>query len=199
MTVDLENGNLVLRLWFMTHHTHDMLKLCEDRVFSEYKITTEQYVVLVTMKYLEYLNSHVRPTDVGRWLARSTNSISMIADRMVKAGLIRRVRDRKDRRVVWLVITNKGEEALKPATLAGWKFIQEILSSLSYEEKQTLLRLLLKVQYEAHKYLNPGADIEELTKYEAKHHDKLLKKLVQYHTSSTPKAKRQGGEKEKVI
>jgi DNA-binding MarR family transcriptional regulator len=199
MTVDLENGNLVLRLWFMTHHTHDMLKLCEDRVFSEYKITTEQYVVLVTIKYLEYLNGHVKPTDIGRWLARSTNSISMIADRMVKGGLIRRVRDRKDRRVVWLVITNKGEEALKPATLAGLKFIQEILSSLSYEDKQTLLSLLLKVQYKAHKYLNPGADIEELTKYEAKCHDKLLQKLVNHHTSSTPEAKPQGDEKEKTI
>lgn len=199
MTVDLENGNLVLRLWFMTHHTHDMLKLCEDRVFSEYKITTEQYVVLVTIKYLEYLNSRVRPTDAGRFLARSTNSISMIADRMVKAGLIRRVRDRKDRRVVWLVITNKGEEALKPATLGGLKFIQKILSSLSYEDKQTLLSLLLKVQYEAHKYLNPGADIKELAKYEAKCQDKLLQKLLNHPTSSTPEAKRQGGEKEKVV
>jgi len=199
MTVNFENGNLVLKLWFMTHHTHDMLKLCEDRVFSEYKITTEQFVVLVTIKYLEYLNSRAKPTDVGRWLARSTNSISMIADRMVKAGLIRRVRDRKDRRVVWLVITNKGEEALKPATLAGLKLIQEILSPLSYEDKQTLLSLLLKVQYKAHKYLNPGADIQELTEHEAKRHDELLQKLVNHHTSSIPEAKRQGGEQEKVV
>jgi DNA-binding MarR family transcriptional regulator len=52
----------------------------------------------------------------------------MMVDRMVKADLLRRLRDRKDRREVRLVITSKGETALKPATLAGWEFIQKIRS-----------------------------------------------------------------------
>ena len=199
MTVNLEPGNLILRLWFMIHRTHDMLKACEDRVFGECKLTTEQYVVLVTIKYLEYSDNHVRPTDVARWLARSPNSISMIADRMVKAGLLRRVRDRKDRRVVFLVITSKGEEALKPATLAGWEFIQEILSPLSYEDKQTFINLLLTVQYAASNYLNPGKDIAEIRRTEAKSHDNLMERLVQYTSLSAPEAKRQGGKKEKAI
>jgi len=198
MAVKFEAENLILRLWFMIHRTHDMLKACEDRVFGECKLTTEQYVVLVTIKYLGYLDSHVRPTDVARWLARSPNSISMIADRMVKAGLLRRVRDRKDRRVVFLVITSKGEEALKPATLAGWEFIQEILSPLSYKDKQTFINLLLTVQYKAHKYLKPGADIEELRRSEAECHANLMERLVQYNMPSTPEAKPQGGEKGKT-
>ena len=177
MTVNFENGNLALRLWFTIHRTHEMLKMCEDRVFREYKLTTEQYAVLVTMKYLD---GTVRPTDVARWLGRSPNSVSMMVDRMVKAGLLRRVRDRKDRRVVWLTITSKGEEALKPAVLAGLEFIQKILSQVSHDDRHALMRLLDTLQYEAATYLDPGANIEEIRRNEAKSHDNLMERLIQY-------------------
>ncbi|MGQ9546744.1 MAG: MarR family winged helix-turn-helix transcriptional regulator [Dehalococcoidia bacterium] len=180
MTINFQNENLALRLWFMIHRTHELLRTCEDQVFGNHKITTEQYTVLATMKYLEYSDNSVRPTDVARWLGRSPNSISMIADRMARAGLLKRVRDRVDRRVVHLAITSKGEQALKPATLAGLEFIQKILSPLSYEEKQTILNLLLKILYEAHKYLNPEADIEEVRKLEVKPRDNLMEGLVRY-------------------
>ena len=196
MTVNFESENLVLRLWFMIHRTHDMLKSCEDKVFGEQGLTTEQYVVLVAIKYLD---DPVRPTDVARWLGRSPNSISMMVDRMVKAGLLRRVRDRNDRREVRLVITSKGETALKPAILAGWEFIQKILSQVSHDDRHTLMRLLDALQYEAATYLNPGADIKEIRKNEAKSHDNLMKRLVQYTLLSTPDAKRRGSEKRKTI
>ncbi|MEA1872555.1 MAG: MarR family winged helix-turn-helix transcriptional regulator [Chloroflexota bacterium] len=196
MTVSLESGNLDLRLWFMIHRTHEMLKMCEDRVFGEYKLTTEQYIVLVTTKYL---GGPVRPSDVARWLGRSPNSISMMVDRMVKAGLLRRLRDRKDRREVRLVITSKGETALKPATLAGWEFIQKILSQVSYDDRHTLMRLLNTLQYETANYLNPGRDMEEIRRNEAKSHDNLMERLVQYTSLSIPEAKRQGGKKKKAI
>jgi DNA-binding MarR family transcriptional regulator len=196
MTVNFESDNLVLRLWFMIHRTHGMLKMCEDRVFSEHKLTTERYVVLVTIKYLD---GPVRTTDVARWLGRSPNSISMMVDRMVKAGLLRRVRDRNDRREVRLVITSKGETALEPATLAGWEFIKEILSKVSSDDGHTLMRLLDRLQYEAAIYLNPGADITEIRRKEAKRRDNLMKRLVHSTSLSTPGAKRRGSEKRKTI
>jgi len=146
MTVNSEN------LVFMIHRTHDMLKSCEDKVFGEQGLTTEQYAVLTAIKYLD---GPVRITDVAHWLTRSTNSVSMIVDRMVKAGLLTRERDRKDRREVRLIITSKAETLLKPANLAGQEFIQKIQSQLSYEDRQALLGLLLTVQYEASEYLNP--------------------------------------------
>ena len=195
MKVNLESGNLALRLWFMIHRTHEMLKMCEDRVFRKYKLTTEQYVVLVTIKYLD---GPVRPTDVARWLGRSPNSISMMVDRMVKAGLLRRIRDRKDRREVRLAITNKGEETLKPAVLAGLEFIQKILSQVSYDDRHTLMRLLDTLQYEAATYLNPRADIEEIRRNEAKSHENLMERLVQYCGLQLLETEHQGGKRGKT-
>ena len=196
MTVDYESEKLVLRLWYMTHRTGDWLRRCEDQVFSEYNLTTEQYAVLSTVKYLD---EPVRITDIARWLERSVNSVSMIVDRMVKAGLVKRVRDRIDRREVRVIITSKGETALKPAILAGREFIGKILSPLSPEDRHILLSLLETMKYEAFRYLNPGADIGEMRRNEITGQANLVKRLIQYTSTSTPKAKRQGGGKGKAI
>ena len=131
MTINFEDGNLVLRLWYLMHRTRALFKMCEDQIYGEYSLTMEQYSVLVAIKHI---GGTARPTYIARWLGRSTNSISMIVDRMVKAGLVRRVRDRRDRRIVNVSITSKAENALKPAIRVGWEFIQKITSPLAYED-----------------------------------------------------------------
>jgi len=195
MTVNYESENLVLRLWFLAHRTRDVLRTCEDRVFGEYGLTSEQYSVLVTIKYLQ---EPVRVTDLAHWLERSTNSVSMIVDRMVKAGLLTRKRDRGDRRVVNVFITSKGENALKPATKAGWNLIREILSPLSDEDRRAFVNLHETVKYKALQYLNPGLDIEEMRRNEITNQPDAMKRLAQYISTSMPQAKRQGGKKGKT-
>lgn len=137
MTVNSEN------LVFAVHRTHDMLRICEDKLCGKHGLTAEQYAVLVAVKHLD---SPVRPTDVAHWLTHSVNSVSMIADRMVKAGLLRRVRDRKDRRTVFLAATSKAETLLEPAILANRELAQGILAPLSYDDKQALNTLLETLQ-----------------------------------------------------
>ena len=196
MTINFEDGNLVLRLWYASHRTRALLKMCEDQIYSKYNLTTEQFTMLATIKYLD---DPVRVVDVARWAGRSTNSISMIIDRMVKAGLVKRVRDRIDRRAVRLVITSKGESLLKPATRAGWEFIQKITSPLSSEDKNTFIRLHDTLRYEIFKYLNHGANVEEMARNDDESHANLMERLIQSALPSTPEAKRQGSEKGKPI
>ena len=196
MTTNFEDGNLVLRLWYASHRTRALLKMCEDQIYSEYNLTTEQYALLAT---ITYLGGSARPTDIAKWLGRSTNSISMLVDRMVKAGLVRRVRDRSDRRVVNVSITGKAENALQPATRAGWEFIQKITSSLTYEDKHTFIRLHDTLRYEILKYLNPGVNVEEMARNDDESHANIMERLIQYALPSTAKAKRQGGKKVKTM
>jgi DNA-binding MarR family transcriptional regulator len=196
MTVNSESANLILRLWFLLHRDYALLRGCEDQMYGEKGLTMEQYATLVAIKYL---NDPVRPTDVARWIGRRTNSVSMMIDRMVKAGLVRRERSKRDRRVVRLIITSKADNALKPATRAGWEFIQKIMSPLSEEDRYTLARLLEILRYETLNYLNPGEDIEEMVRNDDKSHVNLRGRLVQRGLTSTPQAKHQGGKKGKTI
>jgi DNA-binding MarR family transcriptional regulator len=195
MKTNLESEIAIVKLWRQLYQTYTLLKQCEDRVIEEHGLTTEQFAVLGAM---DYFVGPMNITDIARWLERSTNSVTMLVDRMVKAGLVRRVRSKSDRRVVRVTFTSKGKNAIKPATQASFEVIRKILSQLSYEDRNALLSLLGTMKYEILKYLNPGVDIEEVKREELKQAANVKEWLNEYGFPSTPEAERQGSGKRKT-
>ena len=192
MALDSKSGNTVLRMWLLLHRVRDVLALCEDSIFAEYGITTEQFSVLAAVKSRD---GSLRPTDLAYLLERSPNSISMLVDRMVKAGLVKRTRDRKDRRVVHVHLTTKGENALKPAMPASWEFIQKILSPIPYEDIYALANQLETVKCELLGYLNPEMDMTEITKNSITNQPRLYERMIKNIFPSGYKARLQSGKK----
>lgn len=174
MAVNVEQENTVLRLWLLLRRVGDKLAVCQDLEYSKYGITTEQFGVLASIKS----RGPLRPTDLGSLLERSVNSMSMLIDRMVKAGLVRRTRDRKDRRVVTVSLTEKGKATVEPAIPAGWEFIHEVLSTLSDDEQRDLANLLERVKSELDSYVYPEMDIEEIAKSSFTNDPDLYKRMV---------------------
>ena len=174
MAINSESEKTVLRLWLLLRRVGDTLMLCQDSIFSKYGLTTEQWGVLTSIKS----RGPLRPTDLASILERSTNSISMLVDRMVKAGLVRRTRDRKDRRVVTVSMTSKGEKAVEPAVIAGWEFIHEILSPLSYDDQCALASMLETVKCELIGYINPEMDKAEIIKNSFTKDPNLYKRMA---------------------
>jgi DNA-binding MarR family transcriptional regulator len=160
-----------------------------DQVLGEYALTMEQYLVLTTIKYHD---PPMRITDVASWLERSTNSVTMIVDRMVKAGLLRRVRDRRDRRTVNVFLTSKAENAMKAANPSAWEYMQLGMSPLSYRDKDALASLLTTLNYKLLEYLTPGADVEGMLKSDSKQQDYVMKQWRKQPWLATSKAKRRG-------
>jgi MarR family transcriptional regulator, 2-MHQ and catechol-resistance regulon repressor len=191
MVLDLESGNTIMRLWLLLHRANDALCLCEDSMLHEYGLTLEQWRLLA---HLQYYGRPLGPSELATSLERSANSVSMLVDRMVKAGLVRRTRDRKDRRVVHVWLTSKGESAVGPATPEIWKLIQEILSPLSSEDKQVLADLLEAVKCEAHACLYPERDKDEIIKTsgtkDPKIYERNLKNL--YRSTANPNTNAKG-------
>ena len=195
MKVNRDFTDVTVRLWLLAFQTSDVLRTCTDQLFKEYNITSEQYNVFASVKYL---GDRVNITDIATFLRRSTNSVSMLVDRMVKAGLVRRVRDRVDRRVVYVVLTSKAENILELSSPGLWEFIKEILSPLSYEDRRTFVSLFEMINRKALEYLNPGKDIEEIIKDRAERHAELMKRVPAYTWIKTPEAKHRGGKKGKT-
>lgn len=196
MVVNSESKNTVLRLWLLLHRVRDVFFTCEDSLFAEYGLTTEQLGLLAAVKTL---GGSPRPTDLAQRLERSPNSISMLVDRMVKAGLVRRTRDRKDRRTVFVSATSKGEKAVGLALPVGWQLIQKILSPLSDRDKQALVSMLEMIKGEAVGYLNPEMDVAEINKKSVTNKPDLYKRMVKSVFPSGSEAQRQGGKKKKTI
>jgi DNA-binding MarR family transcriptional regulator len=195
MPTDSEIENLDAMLWRRVHQTYARFKNGMDQVLSEHGLTMEQYLVLVTVKYSD---PPMRITDVAHVLERSTNSVTMIVDRMVKAGLLRRVRDRSDRRTVNVFLTIKAENALKTGNPAAWEFMQQGLSPLSYSDKNAFANVLNTINHKLLQYLNPGADVEAMIKNDSRLEDRRLKQFRKEPWLATTKAKRRGAKTRKT-
>jgi DNA-binding MarR family transcriptional regulator len=192
MAAKFASENVILRVWLLLHRVRDALVLCEDSIFSEYGITTEQFAVLAALRSR---GGSLRPTDLASILERSPNSVSMLVDRMVKAGLVKRTRDRIDRRVVRVTATSKGENAVGPAGPAGWEFIQKILSPLSENERHTLVDVLERLKGELVAYLNPEMNMAEIMKKSVTNQPALYERMIKNIFPSGSATKRQGGKK----
>jgi len=97
---------------------------------------------------------------------------------MVKAGLVKRTRDRKDRRVVTVTLTSKGETDIQPAVIAGWEFIHEVLSPLSDNEQRDLASMLEITRRELVGYLNPEMDLAEIIRKGLTNDPDLYKRMT---------------------
>jgi DNA-binding MarR family transcriptional regulator len=139
------------RLWVLFHLTYNRISSCEERTFPHSVLTYPQMAVMMAIKYAK---PPVTPTDVAQWLNRSTNSITMIVDRMEREGMVERKRDLKDRRSLRLILTEKGEKAFRQVLRPGWEMVKYILSGLTAEEVQVLTRLLEKMEEKANQYVN---------------------------------------------
>ena len=186
----------VLKSWRQIYQTDNLLRQCQNQICAEYGLTVEQYAVLMV---LNYAGGSARVTDIAQWLIRSTNSISMIVDRMVKAGLLKRTRDRADRRVVNVTATSKGNAAVKQAHMAVLEFVRKVFQPLSNEDENTLFGLLSTVKYEILKYSNPVLDIKEAKRIESKQIDSIVRWLSGEQIASPPKARGQAGGKRKTV
>ena len=174
MAVNIEQENIVLRLWLLLRRVGDTLVRCQDLVFSKYGLTTEQWGLLTALK----ARGPLRPSDLADILERTPNSMSMLIDRMVKAGFVRRTRDRKDRRVVTVSMTEKGKTAVEPAIPAGWEFIHEVLSTLSDDEQRDLADMLERVKCELVGYMEPEVDKAEILKNSLSNDPDLYKRML---------------------
>lgn len=160
-----------LMTWLLCHQTFNLVSKCEDVMFAKAGTTTQQHAVLMAIKYI---NDPVKPTDVASWLDRNTNAITLIIDRMERDGLVKRVRDLRDRRSLRLIMTQKGEELLEQTTIPGWELVEEILSCLSEEELKTFNSIMEKVREKAFQYLYPGKSMEEIRTNEAEDMPRFL-------------------------
>jgi len=103
------------------------------------------YVLWVCRDY----EGPLTPAEISRLLFRESNSVVQLLARMEKEGLISRIPKRKGHPFTEVHITDKGKEALRPATKEVMALSANVLSSLSDEELKQWQKLLRKIQQKA--------------------------------------------------
>jgi DNA-binding MarR family transcriptional regulator len=90
-------------------------------------------------------NAPVTATKLAKALAVTAPGVTIWLDRLEQRGLLKRERDKTDRRTQNLRITRKGQELVTSALQRLLKADREILQHLSEGERHMLLELLQKV------------------------------------------------------
>jgi DNA-binding MarR family transcriptional regulator len=106
-------------------------------------LTEGQLTVLELLMYSG--KEKMKPSDFIDHLDTTPAAITTLLDRMEKSDLITRERDEKDRRVVWVLVTDKGKFECERGVSIREKFLHAYLSRISSHNQQLLVYLLGKV------------------------------------------------------
>lgn len=99
------------------------------------------------LNVLEYVLAadRMKPSDLIHFLATTPAAVTTLLDRMEKNELIERVRDDRDRRIVWIHVTEKGRSECDRGVNIREAYLTEYLSRLSSHNQQLLVYLLGKI------------------------------------------------------
>ncbi|MFQ5952655.1 MAG: MarR family winged helix-turn-helix transcriptional regulator [Candidatus Omnitrophota bacterium] len=82
---------------------------------------------------------------LARILNLTTSAATVIIDRMIDKGLVKRERSQEDRRVVNVALLRKGEDTIKHINKERRHMANTLFSVLNEKEKKEYLRLIGKV------------------------------------------------------
>ncbi|HEX9909142.1 MAG TPA: MarR family transcriptional regulator [Thermoplasmata archaeon] len=92
------------------------------------------------------MHGPVRMSEIGRHMGISRPYMTALVDKLISDGLVERVPDPDDRRVVNVRITDAGKEEIKDFTECIRKAVVKNLSSLDSDDISTLHEMVKKIR-----------------------------------------------------
>ena len=117
------------------------------KIKEELHSLLKEHVTLNEFMVLKLLSeSSMRSSDLSKILQVSASHITSVTDSLVEKGLIERRRSNKDRRVVDLILTEKGKSLISQLKETKSRFLKDQLDVFTEEERETLYRLFRKFE-----------------------------------------------------
>ena len=113
------------------------------RIFKQFELTGGEFDVLATLRRRP--QKTLTLTELTTACMLSSAAMTHRIDRLDKAGLVERVRDSVDRRVVFVLLTRRGRSVIEGALVAHMNNEIEMLDALTLTERETLAQLLKKL------------------------------------------------------
>src|SRR6266513_344295 len=123
--------------------TSDQLQIRFARLFREHGITGSQYNVL------RILRGEGKPLPILEIADRTITvvpGITGLIDRLERAGLVHRLRCEKDRRIIYVALTDQGTKTLADLDEPLVALHRKLMGHLSQGEFKELIRLLEKLR-----------------------------------------------------
>lgn len=125
--------------------TTKLWALLYDDIYKKYNLSYSRFVIITNVGH----NGKMKLKGLANILVISSSAITELVDKMVKDGVLKKNRSRKDRRVVMVSLTEKGKQLFNSfhseIIPIAVKKTKKIFSSFSEDELSKLLSLLIKL------------------------------------------------------
>jgi MarR family transcriptional regulator, organic hydroperoxide resistance regulator len=126
-------------IYIITETQRSVMAHLKDRLISQgLTITPVQAGILFLLTQQDSRTM----TDLSRLLFTDNSSMTRLVDRLEKAGLVKRLADPKDRRALFITITEEGRKQAVLAKKTVKRVNQEIKTRLSPEELEVFKKVL---------------------------------------------------------
>ncbi|MGB9803011.1 MarR family winged helix-turn-helix transcriptional regulator [Desulfofundulus sp.] len=139
-----DEGYLAIRTVIELSRTMDLLEDLLARHFAHFNLSQPKFNALMELYHAG--EQGLPLSELGQRMLVSRANITGLVDRLERDGLVIRVVDPKDRRVIRAQITPRAVQLLHGVLPLYNDLINRAISCLNREEKETLIHLLVKLQ-----------------------------------------------------
>lgn len=160
---DEEDTRYDLRILRSLRRIIRSVEIYSKKLASKYQVTGPQLICLLTIAEKAPLTA----TKIAKEIHLSASTVVGVLDRLEEKELIKRERDKKDRRRVYVSLTEKGEKLAKSAPSPLQDKLAVALAALTDLEQSTIALALERVvdlmevrEVAADPILEPGSQID---------------------------------------
>lgn len=128
-------------LGYLVARAHNLMRQRIETSFGSEDVTFSQWRVLMCLR------DDIARTcaDISRELSHDSGSLTRLVDQLEHRGLIKRTRDKKDRRVVTLALTQQGRAAVNSSVPKVVDHCNRALEDFTVQESKVFIGLLTRL------------------------------------------------------
>lgn len=104
------------------------------KIFDEHFPGSQSHLVFTLERH-----GTMRMSELASALNLTAGAVTSASDKLIEHGYVERLRDKKDRRVVYLKITDKGRETMSELRTLGRQKMKTVFAHLTEEELQQFI------------------------------------------------------------
>lgn len=130
--------------------THLIVEFYEKLSSWEHCVVRDKGLTLPQVHALEILGTHkaLRMKELAMKMGVTTGTLTVLADRLEKAGMLRRKPHEEDRRSILVELTDQGQKVFEEHDELHNQLTRDITAKLSDTERSQLAEMLRKINRE---------------------------------------------------
>jgi DNA-binding MarR family transcriptional regulator len=115
------------------------IKYIDSQFYRTHHLSMIKYI---TLKVLVVNGGIMKHSELARWTNTKKHNITTLIERMKRQRLVTTERSEKDRRIINIILTDKGQKVYEKANVEAIKMVQYLMTGIDENDAREFERLL---------------------------------------------------------